>query len=363
MKKIITLNESQLINLINKWVSNHIINEGRKKIHEDGLNHLYKITFGDGSTYYSQSKLPTIERFKNFIKLTYQNKNNGEISEKLNQSPGFDVDLILKSKNQIEISNAKKFYIKKDINSINLRKSGFKNSSKIDTIKVEKQYTITDKDNNIYISSILVNRDPNIKSRVTTKNSLNVNGSTYYKVNNPNKINLVGGKSASLIKPKKVEDDSEGVTLTSQQLSDYLQSLRKEPDIIDIESPDELISNEPSIKKLKDAKKYKYGVNPNMSAEQILDWVIFKGYETIDDMKNDFSGGGKYIYNNMGLEKRKQITDLLGKSTKEKRTNKTKKNIVKSRDRYNYYSTSTNPNINLKYSVEESVRKILKTII
>ena len=31
MKKIITLTESQLINLINKWVSNHIINEGRSK--------------------------------------------------------------------------------------------------------------------------------------------------------------------------------------------------------------------------------------------------------------------------------------------------------------------------------------------
>jgi hypothetical protein len=31
MKKIITLNESQLINLINKWVSNHIINEGGRK--------------------------------------------------------------------------------------------------------------------------------------------------------------------------------------------------------------------------------------------------------------------------------------------------------------------------------------------
>jgi hypothetical protein len=31
MKKIITLTESQLINLINKWVSNHIINEGRNK--------------------------------------------------------------------------------------------------------------------------------------------------------------------------------------------------------------------------------------------------------------------------------------------------------------------------------------------
>jgi len=31
MKKIITLTESQLINLINKWVSNHIINEGGRK--------------------------------------------------------------------------------------------------------------------------------------------------------------------------------------------------------------------------------------------------------------------------------------------------------------------------------------------
>ena len=31
MKKIITLTESQLIDLINKWVSNHIINEGRRK--------------------------------------------------------------------------------------------------------------------------------------------------------------------------------------------------------------------------------------------------------------------------------------------------------------------------------------------
>lgn len=47
MKKIITLTESQLINLINKWTSNHIINEaGSKKfVSKSGKYYLDKVIF------------------------------------------------------------------------------------------------------------------------------------------------------------------------------------------------------------------------------------------------------------------------------------------------------------------------------
>jgi hypothetical protein len=47
MKKIITLTESQLINLINKWVSNHIINEGglKKFVSKPSKYYLDKVIF------------------------------------------------------------------------------------------------------------------------------------------------------------------------------------------------------------------------------------------------------------------------------------------------------------------------------
>jgi hypothetical protein len=374
MKKIITLNEQQLINLIDKWVSNHIINEGRRKIYEDGFSYLYKMTFEDGSTFYSQSESPTPERFKNYILLTYKNKNKGELSVKINQSPNFKVETIFKSKDKVEVSNVKSQYVENDENSINIRKSGFKSNWKLDVIDINKSYTITDKDNNLYINAVLTDADSRLKSRVTTKNTLNVNGKTYYKVNNSSKINLVGEKSASLVKPNRVEDDSDGVTLTQQQLDYLIKSLKKEPSTFSIKAPDELISDEPSIKRLKGPKKYKYGVHPkNMTPEEILDWVISKGYETMSDMRNDVEGGGRYMYTYMGIKNRWEITKLLGKSYKKRKMRGKKTNIEKnapqSKDQNNpFYSTSTStstyPNYNINYKiVEDSIRKILKNII
>jgi TRAP-type C4-dicarboxylate transport system substrate-binding protein len=105
---------------------------------------------------------------------------------------------------------------------------------------------------------------------------------------------------------------------------------------------------------------YKYGFNLETATfEQVLDYIESMGYKT----KDEFRSKSKNVYSQIPKEVREKVMKQLERTYKEKRTNKTKKNIVKSRDRYNYYSTSTNPNINLKYSVEESVHKILKTII
>jgi hypothetical protein len=303
MKKIITLNESQLINLINKWVSNHIINEGRNK------------KFVSKPVKYYLDKII----FKNIDKITGENCFTFAVSNwDEGERPGFS-GMVNYYKDSFE-----RYY--KDGKAL-LNTAG-------DVIAV----------GDIYSSSSITDVTSHYEDAIKTWMDQNIT---------PEIIKKFIADNGYKTKADFLNDANNNLSTNIHTI--YTQA--KKSGILD------KIFNEPSIKKLKDAKKYKYGVNPNMSAEQILDWVIFKGYETIDDMKNDVSGGGKYIYNNMGLEKRKQITDLLGKSTKEKRTNKTKKNIVKSRDRYNYYSASTNPNINLKYSVEESVRKILKTII
>jgi len=158
-------------------------------------------------------------------------------------------------------------------------------------------------------------------------------------------------------------------TATFEQVLDYIESMGyKTKDEFRSKSKNvySQIPNEVREKVMKHLEKkernynYKYGFNLETATfEQVLDYIKSMDYKT----KNEFITKSPSVYNRIPNEVREKVMKQLERTYKEKRTNKTKKNIVKSRDRYNYYSTSTNPNINLKYSVEESVHKILKTII
>jgi antitoxin component YwqK of YwqJK toxin-antitoxin module len=131
---------------------------------------------------------------------------------------------------------------------------------------------------------------------------------------------------------------------------------------------EKLFQSEKEAKRLMKPKKHRRSVSPkNMTPEEILDWMISKGYETMSDMRDDVEGGGYSMYTGMGGENRREITKLIGKSYKKRKPKSIETNTPQSKDQNNPFysaSTSTNPNYNINYKiVEDSIRKILKNII
>jgi hypothetical protein len=94
-------------------------------------------------------------------------------------------------------------------------------------------------------------------------------------------------------------------------------------------------------------ENYKYGFNLSTATfEQVLDYIKSMGYKT----KDEFRSKSKTVYDKIPNEVREKVMKQLERTYKEKK-------------QYYNNQTSSNPNISFKYSVKESVNKILKTMI
>ena len=142
-------------------------------------------------------------------------------------------------------------------------------------------------------------------------------------------------------------------TATVEQVLDYIESMG-------YKTKDDFITKSPNVygqipkevrgkvmKYLESTYNYKYGFNPKTATvEQVLDYIESMGYKT----KDEFRSKGKTVYNKIPKEVRGKVMKYF-------------KNLDNEKKQYYNNQTSSNPNISFKYSVKESVHKILKTII
>jgi methylphosphotriester-DNA--protein-cysteine methyltransferase len=92
---------------------------------------------------------------------------------------------------------------------------------------------------------------------------------------------------------------------------------------------------------------YKYGFNLSTATfEQVLGYIKSMGYKT----KDDFITKSNTVYNKIPKEVRGKVMKYF-------------KNLDNEKKQLYNNQTSSNPNISFKYSVKESVNKILKTMI
>ena len=142
-------------------------------------------------------------------------------------------------------------------------------------------------------------------------------------------------------------------TATFEQVLDYIESMG-------YKTKDEFITKSPNVygqipkevrgkvmKSLESPYNYKYGFNPSTATfEQVLDYIKSMGYKT----KEEFKTKSRTVYNKIPKEVRGKVMEYF-------------KNLDNEKKQYYDNQTSSNPNISFKYSVKESVRKILKTMI
>jgi methylphosphotriester-DNA--protein-cysteine methyltransferase len=144
-------------------------------------------------------------------------------------------------------------------------------------------------------------------------------------------------------------------TATFEQVLDYIKSMgyktkdefRSKSKTVYDKIPNEV--REKVMKQLERTYKenYKYGFNLSTATfEQVLDYIESMGYKT----KNEFITKSPSVYNQIPNEVREKVMKQLERTYKEKK-------------QYYNNQTSSNPNISFKYSVKESVNKILKTMI
>ena len=140
---------------------------------------------------------------------------------------------------------------------------------------------------------------------------------------------------------------------TVEQVLDYIESMG-------YKTKDDFITKSPNVygqipkevrgkvmKYLESTYNYKYGFNPKTATvEQVLDYIESMGYKT----KDEFRSKGKTVYNKIPKEVRGKVMKYF-------------KNLDNEKKQLYNNQTSSNPNISFKYSVKESVHKILKTII
>jgi hypothetical protein len=100
-------------------------------------------------------------------------------------------------------------------------------------------------------------------------------------------------------------------------------------------------------KKLKDA-----------TVDDVVDFIKSKGYKTLTDFRTDKINGGLSVYTGVDSDVRNKALAIVFPKKKPKDVT-----VDNKEKRYYNNPTSTNPNISFKYSVKESVRKILKTMI
>jgi uncharacterized tellurite resistance protein B-like protein len=94
-------------------------------------------------------------------------------------------------------------------------------------------------------------------------------------------------------------------------------------------------------------ENYKYGFNLSTATfEQVLKYIKSMGYKT----KEEFISKSNSVYRNMTKEVREKVIKHF-------------KNLDNEKKQLYNNQTSSNPNISFKYSVKESVNKILKTMI
>jgi uncharacterized tellurite resistance protein B-like protein len=141
---------------------------------------------------------------------------------------------------------------------------------------------------------------------------------------------------------------------TTEQVLDYIKSMGyKTKDEFRSKGSGvyDKISNEVRGEVMKHLEKkerdYKYGFNLETATfEQVLDYIESMGYKT----KNEFITKSNTVYSHLPSEVRGEVMKHLENLDNEKK------------QLYNN-QTSSNPNISFKYSVKESVNKILKTMI
>ena len=98
---------------------------------------------------------------------------------------------------------------------------------------------------------------------------------------------------------------------------------------------------------LTQAFPFKYGFYiPTATVEQVLDYIESMGYKT----KDEFRSKSKTVYDKIPKEVRGKVMKYF-------------KNLDNEKKQLYNNQTSSNPNISFKYSVKESVNKILKTMI
>jgi methylphosphotriester-DNA--protein-cysteine methyltransferase len=143
-------------------------------------------------------------------------------------------------------------------------------------------------------------------------------------------------------------------TATFEQVLDYIESMgykTKDEFITKSNTVYTQIPNEVREKVMKQLEKkernYKYGFNPTTATfKQVLDYIKSMGYKT----KDEFKTKSKTVYGDIPKEVRQEVMKHLERTYKEKK-------------QYYNNQTSSNPNISFKYSIKESVHKILKTMI
>jgi hypothetical protein len=100
-------------------------------------------------------------------------------------------------------------------------------------------------------------------------------------------------------------------------------------------------------KKLKDA-----------TVDDVVNFIRKHGYKTSSEFAEDEINNGQSVYLNLDPDVREQALNIVFSNNKIKGTT-----VDNKEKRYYNNQTSSNPNISFKYSVKESVRKILKTMI
>ena len=144
-------------------------------------------------------------------------------------------------------------------------------------------------------------------------------------------------------------------TATFEQVLEYIKSMgyktkdefRSKSKTVYDKIPKEV--KEKVMKQLERTYKenYKYGFNLTTATfEQILEYIKSMGYKT----KDEFRSKSPTVYNNIPKEVREKVIEYF-------------KNLDNRQKQYYNNQTSSNPNISFKYSIKESVHKILKTMI
>jgi hypothetical protein len=149
-------------------------------------------------------------------------------------------------------------------------------------------------------------------------------------------------------------------TATFEQVLDYIKSMGYKTQnefITKSRSLYTVIPKEVREKVMKSLKKvvyqdnykysYKYGFNlSTATTEQVLDYIKTMGYKTRDE----FITKSPSVYYGISKEVRGKVIEYF-------------KNLDNEKKQLYNNQTSSNPNISFKYSVKESVNKILKTMI
>jgi hypothetical protein len=103
--------------------------------------------------------------------------------------------------------------------------------------------------------------------------------------------------------------------------------------------------------------RFKFDVN-KATVDDVVEFIRSGGYKTRNEFRKDKVNGGSRVYGNVDSNIRNKALDIVFPNNKIKGTT-----VDNKEKRYYSNQTSSYPDISFKYSVEESVRKILKTMI